>query len=155
MDAQLSQGLLIMKRKVVLFLFLLFGFTLLPLNAQEAATSPLSMARWHEQMIAVKLTPEMQQKIDGESLNHHVSIGNNKFDALASSINTRSIVSFTDPNGESGKKEQWLIIYFESELDAGDIVEDFKQLPVVEEAQIVGVQTLAFEKVHNNSVFLI
>ena len=135
----------IMKRNVILFLF--FGFAFLPLRAQESAVSGLAMTRWQEQMIAIKLTPEMQQRVDRASLNHNISIGNKKFDALASSINTKSIVSFTDPNSGTGSEEQWLILYFESELDAGDIVEDFKQLPVVEQAQIVGVQTLAFEEV--------
>ncbi len=134
-----------MKRNTILFLLL--SITLFPLHAREGAASALTMARWQEQMIAIKLTPEMQRKVDRESLLHRISIGNKKFDALASSINAKSIVSFTDPNTASGEKEQWLIIYFESELDAGDIVEDFKQLPVVERAQVVGVQTLAFEEV--------
>ncbi len=112
------------------------------------------MTRWEKQVIAIRLTADMQKQIDMESLAHNVSIGNKKFDTLASSINTRAIVPYTDPNINGGTEEQWLILYFDSELEAADIVHDFEQLPVVEQAQIIGVKTLAFEEVKKKPLFV-
>ncbi len=136
-----------MKRILILFLISFCGLT--PLFAQNTV-----MTRWEKQVIAIRLTADMQKQIDMESLAHNVSIGNKKFDTLASSINTRAIVPYTDPNINGGTEEQWLILYFDSELEAADIVHDFEQLPVVEQAQIIGVKTLAFEEVKKKPLFV-
>ncbi|RMH61240.1 MAG: hypothetical protein D6677_12380 [Calditrichaeota bacterium] len=111
------------------------------ITGQANGPAHTTMVRWQKQMLAIRLTAETMKRWETQNTTLNGFTGNPEFDALAASINVSAIELYIDHKNPTPQK--WLILYFNSELDGTDIVNDFLQLPCVKQAQIVGVRTLA------------